>query len=344
MSRLFVALMSAALLWARTETEEVPTSFILEHVKDSYDWHITDIPWGQNPDGSRHYIPIAIPLPRILYHPQKGFSVFFVHGHSVPEIRAELERHGYTLDFDGKIAATDCQPILDLSLTKTAFQLLLVGLLLLGIGRAAANAYRRSQNGLPTGVGRILEPVLLFIRDEVAVPNLHHHAHRFMPLLLTVFFFIWLSNLLGLTPLNSNIMGNITLTFLLALLAFIVIHLNASRDYWAHIFWYPGVPVWLKLFMMPIELVGMISKPFALMMRLFANILAGHLMMLSIVGLIFILAAVLKSTIAGLGISVFSVLLGLFVMALETLVAALQAYIFTMLSAVFLGMALEESH
>jgi F-type H+-transporting ATPase subunit a len=267
-----------------------------------------------------------------------------VHGHSEAEIKAELEKRGYTLGADGKIAATDCQPIVDLSLTKTAFQFLLVGLLLLWIGSAAARAYQKSQNGMPTGIGRFLEPVIVFIRDEVAVPNLHHHADKFMPLLLTIFFFIWLSNLLGLTPLNSNIMGNITLTFFLALVAFLVIHINASKAYWSHIFWYPGVPVWLKLFMMPIEVIGMFSKPFALMMRLFANILAGHLMMLSMVGLIFILAAVLKSMAAGLGISVFSVLLGLFVMALETLVAALQAYIFTMLSAVFLGVAMEESH
>jgi len=344
MKRLLALLLTIALLWARTESEEVPTGFILEHVKDSYDWHITDIPWGRNPDGSRHYVPIAIPLPRILYHPERGLSVFFVHGHTEEEVKAELEKHGYTLGADGKIAAIDCQPILDLSLTKTAFQFLIVGLLLLWIGRSAARAYQKAQNGVPTGLARFLEPVILFIRDEVAVPNLHHHADRFMPLLLTIFFFIWLSNLFGLTPLNSNIMGNITLTFFLALLAFIVIHINASKSYWSHIFWYPGVPVWLKLFMMPIELVGMISKPFALMMRLFANILAGHLMMLSIVGLIFILAAVLRSTAAGLGISVFSVLLGLFVMALETLVAVLQAYIFTMLSAVFLGMAIEESH
>jgi len=344
MRRWFVVVLPLALLWGRTEKEEVPTSFILEHVKDSYDWHITDIPWGWNPDGSRHYVPIAIPLPRILYHPQRGLSVFFVHGHSEAEIKAELEKRGYTLGADGKIAAIDCQPIVDLSLTKTAFQFLLVGLLLLWIGSAAARAYQKSQNGMPTGIARFLEPVIVFIRDEVAVPNLHHHADKFMPLLLTIFFFIWLSNLLGLTPLNSNIMGNITLTFFLALVAFLVIHINASKAYWSHIFWYPGVPVWLKLFMMPIEVIGMFSKPFALMMRLFANILAGHLMMLSMVGLIFILAAVLKSMAAGLGISVFSVLLGVFVMALETLVAALQAYIFTMLSAVFLGMAMEESH
>jgi F-type H+-transporting ATPase subunit a len=344
MKRWFVALLPLALAWARTENEEVPTSFILEHVKDSYDWHITDIPWGRNPDGSRHYIAISVPLPRILYHPQRGLSVFFVHGHTEAEIKADLEKHGYTLGADGKIAAIDCQPILDLSLTKTAFQLLLVGMLLLWIGRAAAKAYQKTQNGVPTGAARILEPVILFIRNEVALPNLHHHTDRFMPFLLTVFFFIWLSNLVGLTPLNSNIMGNITLTFLLALIAFLVIHVNASKAYWSHIFWYPGVPVWLKLFMMPIEIIGMFAKPFALMMRLFANILAGHLMTLSIIGLIFILAAVLKSAVVGLGVSVFSVLLGLFVMALETLVAALQAYIFTMLSAVFLGMAMEESH
>nr|BAL55284.1 F-type H+-transporting ATPase subunit a [uncultured Bacteroidetes bacterium] len=323
---------------------EGPADFILEHVKDSYDWHITDIPWGKNPDGTPHYVPVVIPLPRILYHPQKGLSVFFLRGHSREEVQAELEAQGFTLTPEGKIASLDCQPIVDLSLTRTAFQFLLVGIILLLIGRSAARAYATSADRMPRGIARWLEPVILFIRDEVVRPSLHHHADRFLPYLLSVFFFIWLSNLFGLTPLNSNIMGNITLTFLLALVTFLLVQLNGNRSYWQHIFWYPGVPVWLKVFMMPIEIIGVFSKPFALMMRLFANILAGHLMMLSVIGLIFILSAILKSAAVGFGVAVFSTLLGLFVMALETLVAALQAYIFTMLTAVFLGMAMEESH
>ncbi|MCX7606162.1 MAG: F0F1 ATP synthase subunit A [Bacteroidia bacterium] len=323
---------------------EGPAGFILEHVKDSYDWHITDIPWGKNPDGTTHYVAVSIPLPRIIYHPTRGLSVFFVQGHTPQEIRQNLESRGFTLTPEGKIAALDCQPIWDFSFTKTAFQLLLVGLFLLWIGVSAARTYLQRGVAPPKGTARWLEPIVLFIRNEVARPSLHHHADRFLPYLLTVFSFIWLSNLFGLTPLNSNIMGNITLTFLLALLTFLLVQLNGTKAYWQHIFWYPGMPVWLKLFMMPIELISMFTKPFALMMRLFANILAGHLMTLSIVGLIFILAAVLKSAAAGFGVAIFSVALGLFVMALETLVAALQAYIFTMLTAVFLGMALEESH
>lgn len=335
-------LVALSFLWAREGG--APTDFILEHVKDSYDWHITDIPWGRNPDGSTHYIPIAIPLPRILYHPKQGLSVFFVKGHTEAEVRAFLEGKGYTLTPDHKIAALDCEPVLDLSLTRTAFQFLLIGVFLLLLGRSAARAYARGGEAPPSGIARFLEPVIEFIQKEVAEPSLHQHAQRFMPFLLTVFFFIWLSNLFGLTPFNSNIMGNITLTFLLSLITFFLIQFNGTKTYWQHIFWYPGVPVWLKVFMMPIEVIGVFSKVFALMMRLFANIFAGHLMMLSIIGLIFILAAVLKSVAIGLGVSVFSVLLGLFVLGLETLVAALQAYIFTMLSAVFIGMALEESH
>ncbi|GIV23903.1 MAG: F0F1 ATP synthase subunit A [Bacteroidia bacterium] len=334
----------AAFSVAQAGGGEGPADFILEHVKDSYDWHIVDIPWGKNPDGTTHYIPISIPLPRIIYHPTRGLSVFFVHGHTREEIQKSLEERGFTLTHQGKIAAIDCQPIWDFSLTKTAFQFLLVGLLLLGIGRAAAKAYAQAGVAPPRGIARWLEPAILFIRDEVARPSLHHHAERFLPYLLSVFFFIWLSNLFGLTPFNSNIMGNITLTFLLALLTFILVQVNGTKSYWEHIFWYPGVPVWLKVFMMPIEVIGMFSKPFALMMRLFANILAGHLMTLSVIGLIFILSALLKSIGVGYGVAIFSVLLGLFVIALETLVAALQAYIFTMLTAVFLGMALEESH
>lgn len=320
------------------------TDFILEHVKDSYDWHITDIPWGKNPDGSTHYFAISVPLPRILYHPKQGLSVFFVKGHTSEEIQASLEPRGYTLTSEGKIAALDCQPVLDFSLTKTAFQLLLVGLLLFWIGRSAAKTYAQIGSAPPRGVARVLEPIILFVRDEVVRPNLHHHTHRFLPYLLTAFFFIWLSNLFGLTPLNSNIMGNITLTFFLSSLTFLIGQFNGTKAYWQHIFWYPGMPVPLKIFLMPIELIGVFTKHFALMMRLFANILAGHLMMLSIIGLIFILSAALQSPVVGFGISPFSLVLGLFVMALETLVAALQAYIFTMLSSVFIGMALEESH
>lgn len=341
MKKLLLALAGFSLAWAGGG--EGPADFILEHVKDSYDWHITDLPWGKNPDGTTHYVPVVIPLPRILYHPQRGLSVFFVKGHTRAEVQAELEARGFTLTPEGKIASLDCQPVWDFSLTRTAFQFLLVGLALLWISRAAARAYATSQ-GVPRGIARWLEPIILFIRDEVARPTLHHRAERFLPYLLSLFFFIWLSNLVGLIPLNSNIMGNITLTFLLALLSFILIQVNGSRAYWQHVFWYPGVPVWLKVFMMPIEVIGLFSKPFALMMRLFANILAGHLMMLSIIGLIFILTAVLKSAAVGLGVSIFSLLLGSFVMALETLVAALQAYIFTLLTTVFLGMAVEESH
>ncbi|MEN3040050.1 MAG: F0F1 ATP synthase subunit A [Bacteroidia bacterium] len=332
--------LSITFLWAGGG--EGPADFILGHVKDTYDWHITDIPWGKNPDGSTHYIPIAIPLPRIIYHPKNGLSVFFVKGHTPSEIKEELQKRGFTLTPEGKIAAVDCQPIYDLSFTKTAFQLLIVGIFLLWIGRSTAKAYQSSP--VPRGIARWVEPVVLFIRDEVARPMLHHHAERFLPYLLTLFFFIWLSNLFGLTPLNSNIMGNITLTFFLALVTFILVQVNGTKSYWQHIFWYPGMPVPLKIFLMPLEIIGVFTKPFALMMRLFANIFAGHLMTLSVIGLIFILASVLKSVVAGLGVAIFSVALGLFVIALETLVAALQAYIFTMLTAVFLGSALEESH
>ncbi|MCS7153670.1 MAG: F0F1 ATP synthase subunit A [Bacteroidia bacterium] len=331
---------SFSFLWAGGG--EGLADFILGHVKDSYDWHITDIPWGKNPDGSTHYIPISIPLPRIIYHPKAGLSVFFVKGHTPAEVKAELEARGLTLTPEGKIAALDCEPIYDFSFTKTAFQFLIVGILLLWLMRAAARTYQQSL--IPRGIARWIEPVVLFIRDEVARPTLHHHAERFMPYLLTVFFFIWLSNLFGLTPLNSNIMGNITLTFFLALMTFILVQVNGTKAYWEHIFWYPGVPIPLKLFLMPLEIIGVFVKPFALMIRLFANIFSGHLMMLSVIGLIFILAAALKSAVAGLGIAIISVGLGLFVMALETLVAVLQAYIFTMLTAVFLGSALEESH
>ncbi|MGQ9863952.1 MAG: F0F1 ATP synthase subunit A [Bacteroidia bacterium] len=327
-----------SLAWSK---EINPGEFLLEHVLDSHNWHITDIPWGKNPDGSTHYLSLSLPLPWIVYHAERGLEVFFLSGHTTEELQQAARQKGYTF-VEGKITALDCMPTYDLSLSKTAFHLLLIGLLLLGVLGGAARTYPRHPNAPPRGIARLLEPIILFIRDEVVRPNLKEKTPAFTPYLLTIFFFIWFSNLFGLTPLNSNIMGNITLTFMLALLSFILIQFNGSKDYWLHIF-APPIPKWLYPIMIPVEIISLFARPFALMIRLFANISAGHFVLLSLVGLIFLLSKG-ESLVVGLSVAPLSIAFALFVMTIEMLVAVLQAYIFTLLTAVFIGMAMEESH
>jgi len=199
-----------------------------------------------------------------------------------------------------------------------------------------ARSYKKG--AIPTGFGRVLEPLIIFIRDEIAIPNIGEKKYRkFMGYLLTVFFFIWILNLLGMTPLGINVTGNIAVTVCLALFTFIITQFSANKDYWKHIFWMPGVPVPMKIILMPIELLGTLTKPFALLIRLFANITAGHVVIMSLIAMIF----VGKNLAADLPISL---ALTLFISVIEVLVAFLQAFIFTMLSSLFIGMAVQDHH
>ena len=220
------------------------------------------------------------------------------------------------------------------SITKTVFLIIAISLLLFLMLRAAARSYRK-RGQLPSGIGRFLEPIVLFVRDNIAKPNIgEKHYKRYMSFLLTVFFFIWLVNLFGLTPLGVNITNNIAVTFALALMVYLITTFSAKKNYWMHIFWMPGVPVPMKIILAPIELLGTIIKPFSLMIRLYANITAGHIVIMSIIGMMFVF-----SNWIGSSLSFFlAVVLGI----LELLVAALQAYIFTMLAALYFGSAVEE--
>ena len=198
-----------------------------------------------------------------------------------------------------------------------------------------ANSYKK--NAIPTGLGRLLEPIVIYIRDDIARPNIgEKHYQRYMSFLLTVFFFIWFVNLFGLTPIGSNVTNNIAVTASLAVLTYIITTFTANKSYWGHIFWMPGVPAPMKIILAPIELLGTIIKPFSLMIRLYANMTAGHVVLMSILGLIFIF----QSWIGG----VLSFGLAFALCLLELLVCALQAYIFTMLSALYFGAAVEEHH
>ena len=325
------------------------SEYILHHIKDAHDFHL----FSYN-DSEGHRKHIGFPLPVIVYS-SKGLRTFmsseFHHddsGHHVVESDGvslvkyhekiyELEEGAHGVEFDEQHHPTNAHAVLDLSITKSVFGFLLVSLLmLLAFGRLAKQYKKQA---VPTGFGRVLEPLILYVRDEIARPNIgEKHYRRFTGFLMTVFFFIWTSNLLGLTPLGFNITGQIAVTFSLALFTYLITQFSGTKDYWKHIFWMPGVPVLMKIILAPIELLGTLTKPFSLMIRLFANISAGHIVVMSLISI----AIIMKSTLGAAGATVLSLALSFFLTLIELLVAFLQAYIFTMLSALFIGMAVEE--
>ena len=236
---------------------------------------------------------------------------------------------------DGKKKLTSHSSLIDFSITKTVLMTLIICVLLFFAFTGLSKSYRKGP--IPRGFGRLLEPLVLFIRDDIAIPNIgEKHYKRYMSYLLTVFFFIWFVNLAGMTHLGINITGNIAITLSLALITYLITQFTANKNYWGHIFWMPGVPVPMKLVLLPIELLGTIIKPFSLMIRLYANITAGHVVLMSLIGLVFF-----ASNLFAFG-SFFG--LTLFLGVIELLVAFLQAYIFTMLTALYFGAAVEEHH
>jgi F-type H+-transporting ATPase subunit a len=238
---------------------------------------------------------------------------------------------------NGKEVVTEKElhPI-DLSITKGVLSIMVVALLMFLLFTSLAKSYAKN-GGISSGAGRFFEPIVLYIRDEIAIPNIgEKHYKRYMSYLLTIFFFVWFLNIFGLTPLGINVTGNIAITFGLAVITFIITTLTANKNYWGHIFWMPGVPTPMKIILAPIELLGVFIKPFALMIRLYANIFAGHVVLMSLIGLIFIFKSWLGSSL--------SFMLSFAISIIEILVALLQAYIFTMLSALYFGSAVEEHH
>ncbi|TWP27433.1 ATP synthase F0 subunit A [Apibacter muscae] len=229
----------------------------------------------------------------------------------------------------------------DFSVTKNVFSMWMSLLVLILIFITAGNYYKSNKyNGVPKGIASVVEPVIVFIRDQVAIPNIGLKNYRkYMPYLLTVFFFIWLNNLMGIIPFfpfGANVTGNIAVTFTLAIITLIITTISGNKNYWKHIFWAPGVPVPMKIFLAPIEVIGMFTKPFSLMVRLFANITAGHIIIISLVSLIFIFKTYMVAPA--------SIVAVVFISMIEILVTALQAYIFTTLSALYFGNATEEHH
>ena len=297
----------------KTEIKET----IAHHLMDSHDFILT------------HDISFSLPI--ILYT-DGNLDIFsssnFHHGTTPYTVNGRT----YSLDHGHIVEASGLHPI-DFSITKNVTFIMIVFLIMLIMFTRMAKSYKK--NALPNGMGRLLEPIVLYIRDDIAIPNIgEKHYKKYMSYLLTVFFFIWIINLFGLTPLGINVTNNIAITFCLAILTYLLTTFTAKKDYWKHIFWMPGVPTPMKFILMPIELLGTFIKPFSLMIRLYANITAGHIVLMSILGMIFIAQNWLGGSL--------SFLLAMVLGILELLVAALQAYIFTMLSALYFGSAVEE--
>ena len=321
--------------------QEEITEYINHHVQDSHDFSFFST--KDKETGEKIYIDF--PLPVILV--DDGVKVFLSsklgHGKKVVNAGGKYYKlyHGKIyktnaeglIEYDGEGNVVNAKP-LDLSITKSVFTIIMVSLLMILLFVSLARSYS-GNNKIAKGIGRFFEPIVIYIRDEIAIPSIGEEKYKnYMSFLLTLFFFVWFLNLLGLTPLGVNVTGNIAVTFCLALITFLITNITANKTYWKHIFWMPGVPVILRPLLAPIELLGIFIKPFSLMLRLYANILAGHVVLYSLIGLIFIF-----KNIVGSG---FSLVLVFFIAIIELLVALLQAYIFTLLSALYFGFAIQQ--
>ena len=330
----------SSLFASETEnTKEIDTkAIIFDHVQDAYDWHIFTV-------GEHH---ISIPLPVIVKSTTRGWFVFssskLAHGHTYEGFYLSQET--------GKVVEQQANGSVvrpfDLSLTKNACSIFLSCALILVIFLTLARGYQNNPMQGRKGFFGAIEMLFLFVYDDVIKPILGKDYRKFAPYLLTAFFFIFINNLLGLIPIfpgGANVTGNIAITMVLAVITFLVTNIYGTKEYWKEIFW-PDVPNWLKvpLPIMPlIEIIGILTKPFALMVRLFANMLAGHMIVLVLISLIFIFT-LLMGVIAGGAVAVVTVLFSIFMLLIEVLVCFIQAYVFTMLSAIFISMARIEPH
>ncbi len=330
---------------AHAEAEEDISQTILHHIADAHEWHF----WGEGDE------KVAIPLPVLLFtnnglvffmynkhENEHGTDIFVENGQKLVNFHgkfyyasAKPNAEGTFVELNADQEITNPKPF-DFSITKNVVSLFISVFLLLVVFISVAKTYAKRKGSAPKGLQSLLEPIILFVRDDIARPQLGHKYAKFMPYLLTVFFFVWINNLLGLIPIfpgGANLTGNIAVTMMLALCTFILTTINGNKNYWGHVFT-PHVPWWLYPLMIPVEIIGLFTKPIALMIRLFANITAGHILILSLISLIFILKSVF---VAGIAIPFV-----LFISVIELVVGFIQAFIFTILSALFIGMAVEE--
>jgi F-type H+-transporting ATPase subunit a len=291
---------------------------ILHHVMDDHIWHFFDGHYG------------TLYLPVIVYSSERGLDIFsssnfYDDHHNV------VEYNGYKLDHNHIYLSDSGKAVLDISITKNVAMLLINATLMMFVFLAVAKGYKKNAGKAPSGIQSFFEPIIVFVRDEIVKPNIGHHYEKFMPYLLTLFFFILLGNLLGLLPGAGNLTGNIAVTLTLALFTFIITNVSGNKAYWAHILWTPGVPLPLRLVILPVEIIGIFTKPFSLTVRLFVAITAGHIVLLSLISLAFIFQSVTVGFVSSLIV--------LFINLIELLVAGIQAYVFTLFTSLYIGMA-----
>lgn len=306
-------------VWASEGGGEGEKFDVLHHVMDDHVWHFAD--------------GAVLPLPVIVYSAENGLDIFS-SGNFFNEHHEEVEYNGYKLEHGHIVMADSGKAVLDLSITKNVAMLFINVAVILLVMMSVTKAYKRNKGRAPSGLQSAIEIVIFFVRDEIVKPNAGPKYEKYLPYLLTLFFFILFGNLLGLLPGAANLTGNIAVTMTLAVLTFIITNVSGNKNYWSHIFWTPGVPLPLRVIILPVEIIGMFTKPFSLMIRLFAAITAGHIVLLSLLSLGFIF----HSWIAGIGSAVFVSLINL----IELLVAGIQAYVFTLFTSLYIGLATEE--
>ncbi len=309
----------AATTHGESKKEPDITEVIIEHVMDNHVWHFFD----------GHYGTLFLPV--IVYTPERGLD-FFSSSRFFDEHHNLIEYNEYRLEHN-KIYLGEV-PVLDFSITKNVAMLFINAAILLLVGVQVSRAYRRRPGQAPKGLQAFIEPVIVFVKEEIVKPNIGPKYERYLPYLLTLFFFILFGNLLGLLPGAGNLTGNIAVTLTLAVFTFIITNVSGNGNYWMHILWTPGVPLPLRIIILPVEVIGVFTKPFSLMIRLFAAITAGHILLLGLISLTFMF----QSYLVGVGATVFVVIISL----IELLVAGIQAYVFTLFTSLYIGMAVEE--
>ena len=295
---------------------------IMHHILDSHVWHFWDGDYG------------TLYLPVIVYSQERGLDVFS-SSNFYDEQHSLIEYDGYALEHE-HISLVSGGVVYDFSITKNVAALFMNAIVLLLIFTAVARGFKKNTGKAPSGIQSVFEPIIIYIRDEVIKPNIGHGYEKYVPYLLSLFFFIWFGNLFGLLPGAANLTGNIAVTFVLAIFTFIITNISGNANYWKHIFWTPGVPLPIRVIILPVEIIGIITKPISLMIRLFVAISAGHIVILSLIAMAFIFS----SFTVGIGSSIILVFINL----IEILVASIQAYVFTIFTAVYIGLATEEAH
>lgn len=294
---------------------------ILHHVMDDHIWHFWDGHYG------------TLYLPVIVYSQEKGLEIFSSRNF-YDEHHNLIPYNGYKLEHNHIYLVDSGKPVFDMSITKNVAMLFINAILLLAVFLTVAKRYALNKEKAPTGIQSFFEPIIVFVRDEIVKPNIGHHYEKYLPYLLTLFFFILFGNVLGLLPGAGNMTGNIAVTLTLAVFTFIITNLSGNKSYWGHIFWTPGVPLPLRIVILPVEIIGLFTKPFSLTIRLFVAITAGHIVILSLICLTFIFGSIY--------VGFASAIMVLFINLIELLVAGIQAYVFTLFTSLYIGMATAE--